>query len=310
MIVTLTPNTTLDQTVLIPAFQLNKTIRATHSLYGMGGKPTDASWILAELGIPSRALGFAAGVIGQKVEMMLHARNITTDFVQVDGESRVNMVIVCEDGSGQSTITTSSLEVKPEHIEALLAQFEAALNEASCVVLGGSLPMGVEAGFYADAIGRARSRDIPVIFDAGEPNLSAGLLARPSFIKPNQDELSGLVGSPVTDIVSAYAAGKYILDTYGTSAIMTFGSEGALAVLPGRAYRIPPLNINVVSAAGAGDAVLAGLAASIERGQPIEDGLRLGIAAASAVCLMPGTADCRLEDVEAFLPQIELIPYQ
>ncbi len=309
MIVTLTPNTTLDQIVLIPSFQMNRTIRATSSLYGMAGKPTDASWILAELGITSVALGFAAGAIGQKIEMMLHSRNITTNFVQVEGESRVNMVIVCEDGSGQSTITTSSLEVNPEHIKALLTQFEAVLDNASCVVLGGTLPIGVEPGFYADVIGRARSRNIPVIFDAGQPNLSAGLAAKPSFIKPNQDELSGLVGSPVTDMPTAYTAGKHILDTYGTSAIMTFGGEGALAVLPGRAYRIPPLNINVVSAAGAGDAVLAGLAASIERGQPIEEGLRLGIAAASAVCLMPGTADCRREDVEAFLPQIELIPY-
>lgn len=309
MILTLTPNTTLDQIVLIPSFQLNKTIRATSSLYGMAGKPTDASWILAELGLLSHALGFAAGAIGQKVEMMLHSRSITTDFIQVEGESRVNMVIVCEDGSGQSTITTSSLQVKPEHIETLLAHFDSALDHASCVVLGGTLPRGVEPSFYTDAISRARSRGIPVIFDAGEPNLSAGLAAKPSFIKPNQDELSGLVGSPITDIASAYEAGKHILETYGTSPIMTFGGEGALAVLPGCAYRIPPLKIDVVSAAGAGDAVLAGIAASLERGQPIEDGLRLGMAAASAVCLMPGTADCRREDVEAFLPQIELIPY-
>ena len=33
------------------------------------------------------------------------------------------------------------------------------------------------------------------------------------------------------------------------------------------------------------------------------------MAAASAVCLMPGTADCHRADVDAFLPQIELIPY-
>lgn len=309
MIVTLTPNTTLDQTVLIPAFQLNKTIRATRSLYGMAGKPTDAAWILAELGISSHALGFAAGAIGQKIEMMLHARNITTDFVQVEGESRLNMVIVCEDGSGQSTITTSSLDVKPEPIQTLLARFEAALNDASCVVMGGSLPDGVQPDFYADAIRRARSRHLPVIFDAAEPNLSAGLAAKPSFIKPNQDELSSLVGWPVTDMATAYAAGKHILDTYGTAAIMTFGGEGAMAVLPGRAYHIPSLKIDVVSAAGAGDAVLAGLAASIERGQPIEDGLRLGMAAAAAVCLMPGTAECQRADVEAFLAQVELIPY-
>ena len=73
MIVTLTPNTSLDQTVMIPAFELNHTIRATKSQYGMAGKPTDASWVLAELGLPSLALGFVAGAIGQKVETMLRS---------------------------------------------------------------------------------------------------------------------------------------------------------------------------------------------------------------------------------------------
>jgi len=37
--------------------------------------------------------------------------------------------------------------------------------------------------------------------------------------------------------------------------------------------------------------------------------LKLGFAAAAAVCLQPGTADCRKADVEQFIPQIELMPY-
>jgi fructose-1-phosphate kinase PfkB-like protein len=78
--------------------------------------------------------------------------------------------------------------------------------------------------------------------------------------------------------------------------------------LPDRVYRIPPLKVEVVSAAGAGDAVLAGLAASIERKQPIEEGLRLGFGAATAVTLLPGTADCRKDDVERLSAQIELLP--
>ncbi len=309
MILTLTPNTTIDHTVFVSGFQMNRTIRATRSVFGMGGKPTDASWILGALGITSHAIGFAGGAIGQKVEDMLHSRQITTEFVQVEGESRINTVIVSEDGSGQSTITTSTLEVRPGHIDALLGIYKAALDKASCVVIGGSLPKGVTPDFYTTAIKTARARNIPVIFDAGEPNLSAGLAGQPTYIKPNQDELAGLVGAPVPDMASAYAAGRRILDQYGTAPIMTFGSEGALVVLPERAYHIPPLKIDVVSAAGAGDAVLAGLAASIERGQPIEEGLRLGFATATAVCLLPGTADCRPEDVEHFLPLIALIPY-
>ena len=309
MIVTLTPNTTIDHTVFIPAYQPGKTIRATNSLFSTGGKPTDASYILGELGIPSLALGFAAGNTGRQVEALLRGKGATVDYIQVNGESRLNTVIVTEDSNPQTTLTTSTMEVLPEHITALWPQYEAALETASVVVTGGTLPRRMEPSFYEQVIQRARARNVPVIFDAAQPNLSAGLKANPTFIKPNADELAELVGEPVRTMEAAYRVGQSILDRYGAAPIMTFGKEGALAVLPGRVYHIPPLDITVSSAAGAGDAVLAGLAASIQRGQSIEEGLKLGFAAAAAVCLLPGTADCRREDVKRLLPQIELIPY-
>jgi 1-phosphofructokinase family hexose kinase len=309
MIVTVTANTTIDHTVMIPVLKENHTIRATGSFYSMGGKPTDAAWILGEMGIPSLALGFAAGLVGQKAEAMLRARGVTPDFIQVGGETRINTVIIAGDMGSQTTITTSTLDVEPEHLVALREKYMAALEGASCVVLGGTLPKAVPPAFYAEYIQLANEHHVPTIFDASEPNLSAGLAARPIYVKPNDDEIQQLTGNPVKTLDDAYRAGHMILEQYGTTPIITFGSEGALAVLPERAYRIPPLNIEVVSAAGAGDAVLAGLAASIERGQSIEDGLRLGTAAAAAVCLMPGTADCRRADVERLLPQAVLIPY-
>jgi 1-phosphofructokinase family hexose kinase len=309
MIVTVTANTTIDHTVFVASIEMNHTVRAKQSVFSMGGKPTDASFILGEIGIPSLALGLAAGAIGTKIESMLHARGVTTDFIEVGGESRINMVIITDDG-GHATITTSSLEVRPEHIAALRARYQAALDQASCVVLGGTLPKAMQPSFYTEFIGIARARDIPVIFDADEPNLSAGLQARPSYVKPNRDELARLTNLPVDTLDAAYRAGRTILEKHSAGPIITLGAEGALAVLPDRAYFIPPIKVEVVSPAGAGDAVLAGLAASIERKQPIEEGLRLGVAAATAVLLMPGTADCRREDVERFLPQVELIPYK
>jgi 1-phosphofructokinase family hexose kinase len=309
MIVTVTPNTTLDQTLFVSAFQKGRTIRATQSVQSMGGKPTDASFILGELGLPSLALGFAAGAVGDRVETMLRARGVTTDFIRVGGESRLNVIIVDESDNTHTSITTSSLDVQPVHTVMLRQQFERALGEASCVVLGGTLPNGIPPKFYADLIRLARTRGLPVIFDASGPNLNAGLTGRPTFIKPNRDELAGLAGGPVESLEQAYRIGRMVLDRYDTAPIITLDDEGGLAVLPDRTYRIPAIPVEVVSAAGAGDAILAGLAAAFERGLSVEDGLRLGFAAATAVCLTPGTADCRKEDVQRFLPQIELIPY-
>ena len=309
MIVTVTANTTIDQTVFVPSFKKNTTMRASLTVQSMGGKPTDAAWILGELGITSLSLGFAAGALGEKVKSMIQARGGKTDFIPVDGETRLNMVIIDNADRTHSTITTASLKISDDHIVALRKRYEQALGEATCVVLGGTLPAAMSPSFYTDMILLARERNIPVIFDATEPNLSAGLASHPTYIKPNRDELADFVGHSLVSLDEVYQAGRTIFEKYGASPIISMGADGLLAVLKDRAYRIPPIPIEVVSPAGAGDGVLAGLAASIFRGQPVEEGLRLGVAIATAVCLLPGTADCRREDVDRFLPQVQLIPY-
>ena len=96
MIVSLTPNSTLDLNLSVPRLVTNRTIRATQTIHSMGGKPTDAAWILGRMGVGSLALGFAAGAIGKKVTSMLEALGVTTDFIEVDGETRVNAIIMDE----------------------------------------------------------------------------------------------------------------------------------------------------------------------------------------------------------------------
>jgi 1-phosphofructokinase family hexose kinase len=309
MIVTVTPNTTLDLTLFVDGFQKDRTMRAVDNVYSMGGKPTDASWILGELGVPSLALGFIAGAIGDKITSLLAARGVHTDFIPAGGESRINTVIVDVADRTMSTITTSTLLIQAAHLDALKQRFATALINASCVITGGTLPRDVPPTLYASLIAMANECRVPVIFDAAGENLAAGLAAQPAFVKPNRYELAALVGYDIHTLEDAYRAGRVLVERYHTTPIITLDAEGALAVLPDRALYLPPLKVEVVSAAGAGDAMLAGIAASLLRQQPIEDGLRLGVAAATAVLLMPGTADCRREDVERFLPQVTLVPY-
>ncbi|MBX3083463.1 MAG: 1-phosphofructokinase family hexose kinase [Anaerolineae bacterium] len=309
MILTVTPNTTVDLTLFVNGFVKDRTMRTTSNVYSMGGKPTDASWILGEIGIPSLAIGFAAGSIGEKIKSMLTARGVQTDFIPVGGESRINTVIVDTADHTMSTITTSTLLIQPAHMDALLQRYERALKDASCVVTGGTLPRDVPPSIYTTYIALAKQHKVPVIFDAQGDNLAAGLLSQPDFVKPNRYELAGLVGYDINTLEDAYRAGCTLVERYHTTPIITLDSDGALAVLSDRAYYLPPIKVDVVSAAGAGDAMLAGLAASLDRHQPIEEGLRLGVAAATAVLLMPGTADCRRADVERFLPQVKILPY-
>ncbi len=312
MIVTLTLNTGLDQTLVVPAYDKNRTLRATQSALSMSGKPACASFVLGTLGIESLALGCIAGSVGVAVDAMLRARGVRTAFTQVDGQSRINAVTLDRSDGSATTVTTSTLIISPEHLTTVRAVYAHVLDTASVVVLGGTLPPDIDPTIYASLIGMARERGVPTIFDASGVFLSAGLAARPTFIKPNRHELATLVGRSIETVDEAYAAGCDVADRYTTQPVITLDTAGAVAVFghgaQRRAYFIPPITVPVVSAAGAGDAVLAGLAASIERGQPIEDGLRLGIAAAAAVCMTLATAECNPADVERLLPQVMLLP--
>jgi 1-phosphofructokinase family hexose kinase len=235
---------------------------------------------------------------------MLRAHGVTTDFVWVAGETRLNVVIVT--GDGQLTVTAPGLTIQPEDQAQLEARYTAALDGAACVVLGGSLPAGMPTDFYAGAIRQARARGLPVLFDASGPALRAGLAGRPTVFKPNRDELSDLLGEGAANDLPA--AARRLRREHGADVVVTDGAAGAVAVLGERAYRVPALKVQVASTAGAGDGVLAGLALALAQGQPLEEGLRCGMALAAAIVQTLPTADFRVEDYEALLPRIELIP--
>jgi 1-phosphofructokinase family hexose kinase len=307
MIITLTPNTGIDHTVQIPGFRLNSTIRASDSAWGMGGKATDVSWTLGKLGVPTRALGFAAGPNGVRMEKMLRERGVETDFVWVEGETRLNSIIVVP-GEGQSTITSSSLNVAPEHLSEFAARYQKALEGACCVVIGGSLPGGVPIEFYAEAMAQAHHYGVPVIFDSSGPSLIAGLKGHPNIIKPNLAELGDLLGSVPTSQPEVVQAARKLNQEFGTDVIVTLGAEGAIAVIGNRSYFIHPISVPVVSSAGAGDGVLAGMALAYLHKEPLEYGLKHGFALAGAILGTLATADFLVEDYHELLPQICITP--
>jgi fructose-1-phosphate kinase PfkB-like protein len=93
-------------------------------------------------------------------------------------------------------------------------------------------------------------------------------------------------------------------DESGSDVIVTLGAQGAVAVSKDASYFIHPISVPVVSAAGAGDGVLAGMALAYDRKESFEYGLRHGFALAGAILQTLGTADLRVEDYQALLSQI------
>ncbi len=308
MILTVTLNTGLDHTLFLDSLKLGYTQKVTSSMISMAGKPADASWVLSTLGIANLATGFAAGGLGKQMEAMLRKQGAQTDFVWVGGESRLNTVIVVAGDSQQTTLTTETLNITPADVQELHRKLADLLPGVQAMIVGGSIPRQLKPEIYRELVAAAISRGVPVVLDASGANLACGLEGRPTVIKPNQQELEGFVGRALPTPEDVLAAAKDIHARFQVAVVATLGKDGAFAVLEHRNYYIPALDVPVVSAAGAGDATVAGLATALARREPLEEGVRLGLAAAAAVLMLPGTADCRPEDVARLLPQIELRP--
>ena len=310
LIVTLTPNTGLDRVIFLPRFEWGQTIRATDSTLAMGGKGTDVSMVLGALGYPSLALGFAAGGTGERMARMLEEQGVRCEFVWAEGETRTNYVLIDTERGQQSTITTAGLLVRPSHVDALRAKLREHLPHASCLVLGGSLPQGVEPELYRDLIADAKAAGVLTLFDASGPGLEAGVRALPTLLKLNRTELEQLSGHPLPTEEEVRDAAREWVARGVELVVATLGAEGAWALTPAEAYFIPSLPVKPLNTAGAGDGLMAGLAVGLAEGWSLVEALRLGTAAAAAVCLTPGTAECHREDVERLLPQVRIIPME
>ena len=312
MILTVTPNSALDRVIFLRDFAWGHTIRADGALWSPGGKAIDASWVLAELGQECLATGFLAGESGAFLQRMLQSHGVRTDFVWANGETRTNYVLIDRAQGVQSTVTVSGLQVGPEHVAALDAKVEQWLGRAKVLVLGGGVPAGVDPAWYGTWIRRARAQGLPVLLDASGETLARSAPAGPTVLKPNLDELAALGGGGSSGTAPkgtrgwALGAARELLDWGIELVLATLGAEGALAVTRERAFYLPPLPVEPVNCAGAGDAMIAALATAYAQGWPLEQGLRLAVAAATAVVITPGTAECHRADVERFLPQVPL----
>lgn len=307
MILTVTLNTGLDHTLFLDELHLGYTQKVRASTISMAGKPADASWVLGSLGIPNLATGFAGGELGKKMEAMLRQHGSQTDFWWVAGETRLNTVIVVAGDTLQTTLTSETLRITPGDIDAFKIKYASLLAGSQAMIIGGSVPRGVGPEIYRDLVAAATAQGVPVVLDASGPYLAYGLEGRPAVIKPNQQELEAFVGRPLPTPVDVLSAARELHARYQVAVVATLGKDGAFAILPGGEYFVPALDVPMVSPAGAGDATVAGLAKALACREPLEEGVRLGIAAAAAVVMQPGTADCRKEDVDRLYPLVKLI---
>lgn len=96
MLYTLTLNPAIDLFIDLNELLPKKVNRSNYDDYQENGKGVNVSRILHRLEIENTALGFIAGFTGNFIKDKLEESGIKTNFIEVDGITRVNVFLNAE----------------------------------------------------------------------------------------------------------------------------------------------------------------------------------------------------------------------
>ncbi len=300
MVVTVTMNAAIDRTLTVPNFQRGQRHRASQGLTLAGGKGVNIARALKRLGVPVVATGLAGGRTGMRIIEELTSEAILNDFVRIEDESRTSTAIVDPTGSSYTEVNEWGPHVQPEELEMVLEKLAYLSRGADYVVFAGSLPRGIEEGFYAEAVRELNRRGAQTVLDSeGEP-LRLGVQAEPLLVSPNESEAELLAGQEFRDD-DDFLAGLETIAELGARNVLITRESGCWALLrserePVR-YRALAPYVEPVSAVGSGDVLLAGFIAARLDGRTDEEALRSAVAAGAASTLEIGAG--RFEAREA-----------
>jgi 1-phosphofructokinase len=301
VIVTVTPNPSIDRTVALPGELVRGAVhRVTAVSSEPGGKGVNVARALTLAGVDTVAVLPA----GERDPFLaaLRAQGVRFQAVGVSGSVRTNLAITESDGTTTKVNEPGSALSAAEAAELAEAVAERA-QFAQWVVLSGSLPPGLPDSWYSEMTTLLAPLPCKVAVDTSDAPLAAlaaGLeVAAPDLIKPNSDELAGLAGVSADSLETALAHGdpgptvraaQQLIDRGVATVLATLGAAGAVLVDHSGAWLATPPPVRPRSTVGAGDSALAGYVRAEIGGADAPARLQMAVAYGSAAAALPGSA--------------------
>lgn len=306
MIITLTPNPAIDQTIWTERFTEATTTRYWRWELDPAGKGINVSRMVHRLGHPTMAFGFLAGETGLMLQSALEQEGVPHHFERVAGRTRINVVIVNTALGDETGFYGPGPKVGRESFEALDRVLQSWLEPGRLLVMGGSLPPGLQKDAFEGFIRQAKARGVLTILNTSGEALRLGIRAEPDLVKLTVTEAEELLGRALPDVVATVDAARELIRRGVRMAVITMGLRGTIGVQDDRTWWVVPPVEARVRKVGSGDSLVAGLAVALATGGGFTDGLRLGTAAAAATAMSSGTSLGSAEAVQRFLPRVLL----
>lgn len=310
MIITITLNPAIDRTLRIDKpLQPNKLNRAIGSQVEPGGKGINVSRAIKAIGGESVAIAFSAGTNGRALKDALTSMDIHHDFVDVPGQTRVNIQII--DNCGDHTeINEPGDKISDGDYLRFLERVEGYLDPENIFVLSGSTPPGFSLKNFGKLCRVIKDAGCRLIVDAAGEWLLEALKYKPDCVKPNLFELADVVGDkPTIDPEAVAASARKLLDMGAGIVCVSMGQEGAVYVSKDSSealYANTNPKIQEEGAVGTGDSIVAAIANGMRQDIKLDEIAKFSVAAGRACARLPGTEMATLKKVYEVYEMVEL----
>ena len=298
-IVTLTMNPAIDLSTPVDRVVADRKLRCGAPVREPGGGGINVARAVRRLGGEALAIFPAGGPAGDLLQELLLREAVPHVAIRTEGWTRENVNVSEQETGRQFRFVLPGPSLTAAESERCLETLSQLQPFPRLLVVSGSLPPAVPADFYARVARLARATGARLVLDtSGEP---LRLAARQGvyLLKPSLREFQELTGSSLAARAALLdRARELIREGRCEILVLSLGAEGVLWVGKSEAEWMRAPAVTVASSVGAGDSLVAGIVLGLSRGKPVREAVRLGLAAATASVMTPGTGLCRLEDVE------------
>ncbi|MBF6333836.1 hexose kinase [Nocardia transvalensis] len=252
-------NPAYDLTYRLERFERGRVHRVLSVEQRIGGKGINVTRVLNQLGIYSRATGFADYAFAAAAELEL-----PVDFVHALPWVRRTLVISeSDDGTATSLWEPGARVNDPYAVDQLMVRVNGLLPDTGAMVVSGSLPAGVADSVPAELARTALAAGIPTICDVDGRALELAARIPGVVLMPNGDELRRLTGTSPDTAEEMVTAARPLIDRGVYAVIATRGGAGMVAVTAAGAWSAALPEPMAGNPTGAGDAAAAAVIAAL-----------------------------------------------
>ena len=264
--------------LVLDSFAVGAVNRAVEVHECASGKVLNVGRALHALSAECKTISPVGGIPGRAIRQEFERDGIDAVWIDAPAPTRV-CTTVLDASSGETTeLVEESAPLGEDAMTRFQEELQSQVSAASCAILTGSLPAGVPADCYLQAIAGTSAK---LILDLRGAELLEMLRLRPFVVKPNRDELAHTVRRDLDSNAALESAMRELNAAGAEWVVVTDGPGVVRASHANELLHVRPPEVATVNPIGCGDCLAAGLAVAQGDGLSFADALRFAVAAAA-----------------------------